>query len=552
MNPMLSHLAIVGSLLLVTPASALAGGGLPASLPNGVAAGDVDQDSVLLWTRSTVPGQVKFEIALDPSFSVARTAFVTVANPDIPAKAPFFRLRPGKLYHYRATSPAGESATGTFRTAHKGIGTFGLRFGVTGDSRGDVMPLGGITNVPSRELDFMVLLGDTIYADVPSPALPIAQATTLDEFRIKHQEVLSEVAGINAMADLRSSTAIYTSIDDHEVTNDFDGGAAPSSDPRFDQNGAFINETDLYTNGLTAYSEYHPTFREAYRETGDPRTAWKRKLYRFRTFGKDAALMVLDARSFRDQNLPPITNPTDPVEITNFLIAAATPGRTLLGQAQLDQLKTNLLQSEQAGIVWKFVLIPEPIQNLGVLAAEDRYEGYAAERAELLAYIAQAGIRNVVFVAADIHGTLVNDVTFQTAPGGPQIPSGAFEVTTGSMSYDAPFGQTVVGIAAALGLLSPAELAFYASLPLAGKDDFVRQLVDAQVTPLGYDALGLSGASINATLLTGGYAAVHTYGWTEFEIDAGSSELLVTTWGVEPTAPLSPPTVISQFRVVPQ
>ena len=45
---------------------------------------------------------------------------------------------------------------------------------------------------------------------------------------------------------------------------------------------------------------------------------------------------------------------------------------------------------------------------------------------------------------------------------------------------------------------------------------------------------------------------MHTYGWTEFEIDAASSELLVTTWGVEPTAPLAPPTVISQFRVAPQ
>ncbi len=33
------------------------------TLPNGVASGDVTQDSVVLWTRSTVTGDVTFKYA---------------------------------------------------------------------------------------------------------------------------------------------------------------------------------------------------------------------------------------------------------------------------------------------------------------------------------------------------------------------------------------------------------------------------------------------------------------------------------------------------------
>ncbi len=48
------------------------------------------------------------------------------------------------------------------------------------------------------------------------------------------------------------------------------------------------------------------------------------------------------------------------------------------------------------------MLTPEPIQNLGVLIAEDRFEGYAAERTQILKFINDQHIDNVVFVTADI------------------------------------------------------------------------------------------------------------------------------------------------------
>ena len=39
---------------------------------------------------------------------------------------------------------------------------------------------------------------------------------------------------------------------------------------------------------------------------------------------------------------------------------------------------------------------------------------------------------------------------------------------------------------------------------------------------------------IDATLIQGDYVAAHNYGWTEFNIDAQTQQLHVTTWGIEP------------------
>jgi phosphodiesterase/alkaline phosphatase D-like protein len=261
-----------------------------------------------------------------------------------------------------------------------------------------------------------------------------------------------------------------------------------------------VNDSPLYENGLQAFQEYNPLRDRFYGETGDARTAGERQLYRYNTFGSDAATFVLDARSFRDAELPGVTNLNDAAQVGNFLAGSFNSDRTLLERQQVEDLKRDLLTSEQNGITWKFIMVPEPIQNLGVLAASDRYEGYAAERTEILKFINDNKIDNVVFVSADIHGTLVNNLTYQLAPGQGQIATTAFEITTGSVAFDAPFGQTVAELATVVGLLTPAQKAFYDSLPIANdgdslpndKDDFIKQIVDNGLTPLGYDPVGLN------------------------------------------------------------
>ena len=574
---------------------------IPSSFPNGVASGDTTSTSTVLWTRSLTTGKVRFEISRTRLFlRPIQSHKVKVADPTVPVKVEIKGLTPGTTYYYRVTNKSRHSIIGKFRTAassrkgsihHDKHGKFSylwqrkfrpLRFGISGDWRGELAPYPAVKNVHTRNLDFFVTLGDTIYADFPSPAVSQEQAETLEEFRLKHDEVYTQRLGFNAWARVRQSTSIFTMIDDHEVTNDFAGGAPPSTDPRFSGPGDFINETELYRNGLQAFHEFNPIQKLTYNTPESPLTDGKPVLYRNQSYGKSAAIFLLDARSFRDTELEAVANPFDSTQVGAFiaqsfdidpLTGQSLPARSMLSTPQLDFLKEDLIKAEEKGITWKFVMVPEPVQNLGVIGAPDRFEGYARERTELLKFIEDNQINNVVFVAADIHGTLVNNLTYQLGPGQPQIETSMFEITTGSVAFDAPFGPSVLDIAAATtvapgvtlldsflsGLGLPNRQAFEA-LPLAQRDLALQGLIDEQIIPLGYDPIGLQDSMVHATLLEGGYTAVHTFGWTEFEIRPISKKLVITTYGIDPytedeidTSILDrDPQVISKFEVLPQ
>ena len=567
-------------------ALAIAPTALSVELPNGVASGDITDTSAWLWARPAVAGDVDFVYGTDPTLASGTPLTLNTADPLAPVKSQVTGLNPATTYYYSATDAGGNTSTGTLKTAHTS-GYNGLRFGVTGDWRGEVAPYPAIDNIPARQLDFLVEHGDTIYADFASPASSgfanPAQAVTLDEYRIKHNEVYAQGTG---WVPARASTGVFVTIDDHEVTNDFAGGATIGTDSRFtgfapgDNPADLINDSTLYENGLQAFQQYNPIGDQFYGATGDPRTAGERKLYRNQQFGQDAAIYVLDNRSFRDVAVddPNLTllavDPTGQqfaADTARFYTEAATPGRTMLGRPQVEDLKADLQAAQDAGVTWKFVNVPEPMQRLGpTLGPTDKFEGYAAERNEILAYIDDNGIQNVVFVAADIHGTIVNDMTFNDPTTGDARTSSTWEISTGSVGFQDPLGQSLFAGASGLGLLTPQQEALYDALPIinevpipqlggfANKDDFIEAVLNdigfsqfGALAPSPISAIGLDDAShIDATTIVGDYIATHTYGWTEFEIDALTQQLLVTTYGVEPGT-LNDPAIVSQFSVNP-
>jgi 3-phytase/alkaline phosphatase D len=555
-------LLLVTSALVITAAGSSLHAQQKTTLPNGVAAGDVTQTSAVLWAHSTATGKVTFDVATDSDFAqTINTLTADISDATIPVKVSVDGLAPGKQYYYRVTDAAGNTVQGKFRTPAASGTKTGLRFGVSGDWRGELAPYSSISNAAGENLDFFVEFGDTIYADYPSPDVPKDQAKTLGDFRAKHNEVYSERYGMNTWQDLRESTSVLATIDDHEVANDFAGGAVPATDKRFAGDKApLINETTLFKNGIQVFEEYNPIRDETYGDTGDPRTANKVKLYRYVTYGDDAAVILLDERTFRDGEVPPVQDLGSRIQAFAFLAAAYNPQRTMLGKAQLDDTKADLLKAQKAGITWKFVLVPEPIQNLGIVNAGDRYEGYAAERADLLKFIVDNQISNVVFVTADIHGTLVNDVTYATGPLAPQIPTGTFEISTGPVAYDAPFGPTVVDLAASLNLLTKEQVDAYNKMSEADKEKFMATAINAQVQPLKYSLIGLDDSNIPAKLIKGDYLATTTYGWTLFEIDKDTQMLTITTYGIpyytekeldaDPKGVTSrTPEIVSQFTV---
>jgi phosphodiesterase/alkaline phosphatase D-like protein len=519
-----------------------------APLINGVAAGDVSQTQATLWAKANVAGQLTFELSRNASFSGGIvTSTRTVADATVPAHQNVSGLADGTRYYYRVRDAAGNVSQGTFVTPHA-AGRNGLRFGVSGDWRNPQAPFVATSNIDQRDLDFFVALGDTSYTDRPSPAGPPAQ--NLAEFRMKHAEQLTEKNGINAMVEIRQSTALIAMIDDHEVRDNFAGGAPISTDARFSGTGAPdapINTSSLYREGIQAFQDYMPIERRMVAGTGNPSTEGRPDLYRSQRYGQDAHVIVPDARSFRDTPLDPTLSPEQ------TLAAAFEPGRTMLGRHQVSRLKADLLDAQADGVTWKFVMVPEPVQNLGPVNAYDRFEGYAAERTEVLKFIKENDIKNVVFVAADIHGSIMNNLTYQEVNSanpalsflGPQVKVKSFEVTTGPGAYNnTPFGPTVVELARAAGLISDAQVAFYQSLPIApdaddlpnDKDDFVRLIMEQQLTAPTpgnrYSPLGLEDSEISFDLMSGDWVMAHLFGWTEFDIDEATQDLLVTVWGL--------------------
>ncbi|MCW1838689.1 alkaline phosphatase D family protein [Prosthecomicrobium hirschii] len=526
-------LAAAIALSITAPAAA-------GELPNGVASGDVTATSAVIWARAAVSGRMKFEIATGKNFKSYIGTAINVSDTAVPHKFHATGLLPDRIYEYRATDAAGNRSAGRFRTLPQTCATSDVRFGVSGDWRGEIAPYPSIRNVPDRGLQFFVELGDTIYAERYSGPETGIVASTLADYRARHTEVLTARYGMNTWKDLRATTPVFAMIDDHEVVNDFAGGAAPGTDPtRFDQTGNFINETNRYKAGMRAFSDFMPIVDQTW-SSADPRFNGKPKLYRSRILGKTAMFAMVDARSFRDTELPGVTDLTNTTEITNFLVASATQARTLLGGDQLAQLKADLLDAKARGIQWKFVMLPEPVQNLGVLAASDRYEGYARERNDLLKFIADNAIDNVVFVTADLHGTMVNNLTYDV--GNTRLASKAWEIVTGAVAFEDPFGPTIVDLAKQVGLIDNSQYTYYLSLPTApdadatvnDKDDFVASVINSSMSGLSYDALGLAGSNVPAKLTKGGYEAMHSYGWTEFAINAKSGKLTVTTWGIAP------------------
>jgi phosphodiesterase/alkaline phosphatase D-like protein len=538
------------------------------TLPNGAASGDVTQTSAVLWAHSTAIGNVTFEYSTFNNFEIIDgNATVPVVDVNQPVKVEINGLIPATQYYYRVIDAQDNTAIGRFRTPWELGISAGLRFGASGDWQ-QPPPFPSLKNVQENDLDFFIKLGDNIYADFESPALPgVVQARTLEEFRIKHNENLSARFGVNVMAEMTASTSILATIDDHEIVDNFAGGAAPGQSPDapdihplesplFTDAVDFVNETQVYKDAMQAFEDYHPIRNEVWDTPNDVLMNGKPKFYRKVTYGSDASVIVLDARSFRSAPLPAVTDPFDANQAETFLADTFAADRTLLGRAQLECLKNDLFDSQQGGITWKFVIIPEPIQNFGIINAEDRFEGYAAERTELLKFIHDNDIENVVFISADFHGTIVNNLAYQElktegtddAVVVESTPISVFEVVTGPVAFfDSLLGPTTVNLAASAGVLSPLLKGIYDRLPVApdtdnvvnDKDDFLKSLINTELEVLDYDPIGLNDNNpeaeglIDAELLQGDYLACHTYGWAEFEIAAETQDLLVTVYGVD-------------------
>jgi alkaline phosphatase D len=446
---------------------------------HGVASGDVTPNSAILWTRVDRQTSVKVEVWNNPSLTGQKafesTESQTSSGNDFTVKIDATGLTPNTTYYYRFRhgDEAGDSVSpvGTFKTAPDPSASANVKFTFTGDSDGtrvsgnpafnnfEVLNAARLENP-----DFFVYLGDTIYSDSSFRSSP---ATTLDEYQAAYRENRT----YPNLTDLLKATSTYAQQDDHEVFNDYDGQTV---DP------------NRYAAGIGAFLDYMPL-----RESGllnDPTCAGA-PLFRAFHWGTKADVIIPDERSCRSGDVAIACAgdlaPTLPTPFrlafglpasppAGCLAAINDPTRTVLGPVQKQAFKNALLNSTAK---FKFVINEYPIQQFWALPY-DRWEGYGAERNEILNFIhdpdnnpsTNDSINNVVFLTTDIHATIVNEVFRDRFENGFAAPPTtiAQEVVTGPIATFT-FQQEIIN---AFGpIVGPVRVAqFQAALSLAGVD----------------------------------------------------------------------------------
>ena len=185
----------VRSLVAAAGVTLLATSSLQAELTVG--SGDVTTDAVVLFAKTDAAGKLTFEYSTDPGFTKDVTSVpVLVEDPAVPAKVTINGLAEQQQYYVRATDADAEMATATFRTLATPAVAGPVRIATITDWQ-QSPPFTSVKNLPGRTPDVILKLGDTIYADTETRGLPgIGQARTLEQFRIKHREIISSTFGI--------------------------------------------------------------------------------------------------------------------------------------------------------------------------------------------------------------------------------------------------------------------------------------------------------------------------------------------------------------------
>jgi phosphodiesterase/alkaline phosphatase D-like protein len=142
------------------------------------------------------------------------------------------------------------------------------------------------------------------------------------------------------------------------------------------------------------------------------------------------------------------------------LAAINDPNRTMLGPVQKARFKSDLLNSTAQH---KLVISELAFQQFHALPY-DRWEGYGAERKELLEFIGNNSIENVAFLTTDNHATIQNEVfvdRFENCVGTPTVscPVTNPPTTLGHEAITGPIATNtlqneVIGVAGFIGLFA--------------------------------------------------------------------------------------------------
>lgn len=382
---------------------------------HGVQSGDVDVSSGMAWTRVDRPAKIGFEWATTESFAnpVRLAPLDALPETDFAVKRLIAGLPSDQEIFWRAVATdlsdvnaVSEPIIGHFRTAPAsrrslkfvwGGDTVGQGWGID-ESRGGMILYRAMG---SHAPDFFLHSGDTIYADGPLKETVELKdgsvwtnlvtpekskvAETLDEFRGQWKYNLLDAN----VRDLAARVPTFYQWDDHEVVNNWSASKDLSADDRYTVKDVPL----LIARAGRAFHEMTP-IRYVPEEPG--------RVYRTIKYGPLLDVFFLDMRSYR--------GPNDDGTATEM-----TDASRILGRTQIEWLKRALADSTAT---WKVIASDMPLglvvwndfqNSRGSEAVSNGRDGAPTGReleiADLLRYIKAAGIRNTVWLTADVHYT---------------------------------------------------------------------------------------------------------------------------------------------------
>ncbi len=380
-------------------------------ITHGVQSGDVGLDRAMLWARADRPSRLIAEVSTKESFDGARTVIGPAAleASDFTAKLDLRGLPSGQTIFYRLSfqdlsqpTVVGEPVTGRLKTPS--ADRRDISFVWSGDTAGqgwginkDWGGMRGYAAMARETPDFFIHSGDTAYCDGPIAAeanLPDGGIwkNVVTEEKSKVAETLKEFRGnfkYNLLDDnvkaFNAQVPMFAQWDDHETVNNWYPGEMLQADKRYTVKSASL----LSARANRAFREFMP-MRE------NPVEA--ERIYRQVSYGPMLDIFFLDMRAYRGPNS---ANRQD----------KPGPDTAFLGAEQLAWLKRALKASTAT---WKVIAADMPI---GILVRDGKTDfengangdgpplGRELEIAALLRFIKRGGVRNTVWLTADVHYT---------------------------------------------------------------------------------------------------------------------------------------------------
>lgn len=450
--------------MLAMPAALLAAAAVNPVFRHGVASGDPDASSVVLWTRVEASGavQVRWELATSPDFKkvLKSGTFATDPDHDHTVKVLATGLPSGGTFFYRFLLGKAVSPVGRARTLPEGkLDTLGIALASCSNyAFGFFNAYDAIARDPA--IDFVLHTGDYIYeyggkdgwgesvaATIGRSHLPAHEIVTLSDYRIRHAQYKTD-AGSQAMHAQHTLLACW---DDHESANNPWTGGAQNHQPETEGDWATRRAASI-----RAYYEWMPVREPEWLEVKGRTRA---QFWRAYSFGDLALIHTLEtrhtARAKQVEYLDYAAGIIDDASAAHFkkdILGA--PNRPLISPELESDLEAALTQSVKDGQPWRVIgcpmvigrldvpdlaklgILPDPFARLAAAKSKeelarlamdphvslawrghwglpdytDAWGGYPWAREQFYALSRRAGAGDLVFLSGDSHSFWTNDL----------------------------------------------------------------------------------------------------------------------------------------------